>query len=219
MPGLINVDFADVKAIMSNAGSALMGIGQAGGENRAATAARMAIASPLLEVSIEGAKGVLFNIVGGPDLGMNEVNEAALIIAQAAEPDANIIFGATIKEDLVDMVKISVIATGFDESRERLREYAGIGRMGQSAGSFNSQQQNPFIGTTPSQPSSSYSGSQPTQTVSQMGSQSPFNGSGSQQTTPQSDTDEDDEFGQSAQEEQDSEDDLEIPAFLRQTRS
>src|SRR3989344_2462848 len=131
MPGLINVDFADVRSIMTNAGSALMGIGQAGGENRASTAARMAIASPLLEVSIEGAKGVLFNIVGGPDLSMTEVNEAAQIIAQAAEPDANIIFAATIKEELVDMVKISVIATGFDETRGRLREYTGVGRLGQ----------------------------------------------------------------------------------------
>ena len=127
MPGLINVDFADVKAVMSNAGSALMGIGVAGGENRAAAAARMAIASPLLEVSIEGAKGVLFNIVGGTDLSMAEVNEAAQIIAQAADPDANIIFGATIKEDQLDQVKLSVIATGFDETRRRLREYIGTG--------------------------------------------------------------------------------------------
>lgn len=127
MPGLINVDFADVKTIMSNAGSALMGIGVAGGENRAAAAARMAIASPLLEVSIEGAKGVLFNIVGGSDLSMSEVNEAAQIIAQAADPDANIIFGATIKEDQLDQIKISVIATGFDETRRRLREYIGTG--------------------------------------------------------------------------------------------
>ncbi|MEK7616825.1 MAG: cell division protein FtsZ [Patescibacteria group bacterium] len=127
VPGLINVDFADVKAIMSNAGSALMGIGLAGGENRAAAAARMAIASPLLEVSIEGAKGVLFNIVGGPDLSMAEVNEAAQIIAQAADPDANIIFGATVKDDQLDQVKISVIATGFDETRRRLREYVGAG--------------------------------------------------------------------------------------------
>ncbi|OGE27895.1 cell division protein FtsZ [Candidatus Daviesbacteria bacterium RIFCSPHIGHO2_01_FULL_40_11] len=127
MPGLINVDFADVKTIMSNAGSALMGIGVAGGENRAAAAARMAIASPLLEVSIEGAKGVLFNIVGGSDLSMTEVNEAAQIIAQAADPDANIIFGATIKEDQLDQIKISVIATGFDETRRRLREYIGSG--------------------------------------------------------------------------------------------
>ena len=127
MPGLINVDFADVKTIMSNAGSALMGIGVAGGENRSAAAARMAIASPLLEVSIEGAKGVLFNIVGGSDLSMTEVNEAAQIIAQAADPDANIIFGATIKEDQLDQVKISVIATGFDETRRRLREFVGAG--------------------------------------------------------------------------------------------
>ena len=127
MPGLINVDFADVKTIMSNAGSALMGIGVAGGENRAAAAARMAIASPLLEVSIEGAKGVLFNIVGGADLSMTEVNEAAQIIAQAADPDANIIFGATIKEDQLDQIKISVIATGFDETRRRLREFVGAG--------------------------------------------------------------------------------------------
>ncbi len=127
MPGLINVDFADVKTIMSSAGSALMGIGVAGGENRAAAAARMAIASPLLEVSIEGAKGVLFNIVGGSDLSMTEVNEAAQIIAQAADPDANIIFGATIKEDQLDQIKISVIATGFDETRRRLREYIGTG--------------------------------------------------------------------------------------------
>ena len=136
MPGLINVDFADVKTIMSNAGSALMGIGVAGGENRASAAARMAIASPLLEVSIEGAKGVLFNIVGGSDLSMTEVNEAAQIIAQAADPDANIIFGATIKEDQLDQVKISVIATGFDESRRRLREYIGTG-----IGSASLQQQ------------------------------------------------------------------------------
>ncbi len=138
MPGLINVDFADVKTIMSNAGSALMGIGVAGGDNRAAAAARMAIASPLLEVSIEGAKGVLFNIVGGSDLSMTEVNEAAQIIAQAADPDANIIFGATIKEDQLDQIKISVIATGFDETRRRLREYIGNG-----IGSGSLQQQQP----------------------------------------------------------------------------
>ncbi|HCB22752.1 cell division protein FtsZ [Candidatus Daviesbacteria bacterium RIFCSPLOWO2_01_FULL_38_10] len=134
IPGLINVDFADVKTIMSNAGSALMGIGMAGGENRAAAAARMAISSPLLEVSIEGAKGVLFNIVGGPDLSMTEVNEAAQIIAQAADPDANIIFGATIKDDQLDQIKVSVIATGFDETRRRLREYVGTGIGSSSLG-------------------------------------------------------------------------------------
>ena len=146
MPGLINVDFADVRAIMTNAGSALMGIGTGAGENRAATAARMAIASPLLESSIEGAKGVLFNVVGGPDLSMAEVNEAAQIIAQAAEPDANIIFGATIKDEMADTMKISVIATGFDDSKEHFAQYSGMGRMG--GHSSMSSQPSPVIPTS-----------------------------------------------------------------------
>lgn len=119
-PGLINVDFADVRAIMNNSGSALMGIGSGTGENRATMAARMAIASPLLEISIDGAKGVLFNISGGSDLAMSEVDEAAKMISQAVDPDANIIFGATIDEKMVDQVKITVIATGFDETRKTL---------------------------------------------------------------------------------------------------
>src|SRR3989339_1287041 len=122
MPGLINVDFADVRTIMTNAGSSLMGIGTGVGENRAATAARTAIASPLLEVSIDGAKGILFNITGGNDLTMAEVDEAAKQIASAVDPDANIIFGATIDESLVDQIRITVIATGFDETKKRLRE-------------------------------------------------------------------------------------------------
>lgn len=122
MPGLINVDFADVRAIMTNAGSALMGIGTGVGENRASTAARTAIASPLLETTIEGAKGVLFNIIGGNDVTMAEVDEAAKLISSAVDPDANIIFGATIDEKLVDQIKITVIATGFDETKRRLRE-------------------------------------------------------------------------------------------------
>lgn len=125
MPGLINVDFADVRAIMTNAGSALMGIGTGVGENRAATAARTAIASPLLETTIEGAKGVLFNIIGGNDLTMSEVDEAAKLISSAVDPDANIIFGAIIDEKLVDQIKITVIATGFDETKKRLRELSG----------------------------------------------------------------------------------------------
>jgi len=124
MPGLINVDFADVRTIMTNAGSALMGMGTGVGENRAATAARTAFASPLLETTIEGAKGVLFNITGGNDLTMTEVDEAAKSIAAAVDPDANIIFGATIDESLVDQVKITVIATGFDETKKKLREMA-----------------------------------------------------------------------------------------------
>ncbi len=119
--GLINVDFADVKAIMTNAGSALMGIGTGVGENRASTAARTAISSPLLEISIEGAKGVLLNITGGPDMTMSEVDEAAKLISQAVDPDANIIFGAVIDEKMVDQVKLTIIATGFDEVKRRLQ--------------------------------------------------------------------------------------------------
>lgn len=122
MPGLINVDFADVRTIMSSAGSALMGIGTGVGENRASAAARMAISSPLLEISVDGAKGVLFNITGGSDLTMSEVDEAAKLIAGAVDPDANIIFGATIDEQMVDQIKITVVATGFDETKRRLQD-------------------------------------------------------------------------------------------------
>ena len=117
VPGLINLDFADVKTIMTNAGSALMGIGQGQGETRAADAARQAIMSPLLEQSIDGARGVLFTITGGPDLTLFEVNEAAEIIHAAADPEANIIFGAVIDERMGGEVKISVIATAFEQAR------------------------------------------------------------------------------------------------------
>jgi len=120
LPGLINVDFADVRSIMTDAGSALMGIGKASGEDRAEKAARAAIESPLLEVSIDGAKGILFNIVGGPDMSMIEVDEAAKVIVQAADSDANIIFGATIDEGYKDEIKITVIAAGFDEREKNL---------------------------------------------------------------------------------------------------
>ncbi len=123
MPGLINVDFADVRAIMSNAGSSLMGIGSGIGENRAQTAARSAISSPLLEISMDGARGVLFNIVGGPDLTMTEVDEAAKIISAAADPDANIIFGATIDENMHDQIRITLVATGFDQTKQRLQQF------------------------------------------------------------------------------------------------
>ena len=114
--GLINLDFADVKTIMQNAGSALMGIGRASGENRAVQAAQQAIESPLLEVSIDGARGVLFNIAGGYDMSMHEINEAAEVITNAVAPDANIIFGATLKPELEDELVITVIATGFDSA-------------------------------------------------------------------------------------------------------
>jgi cell division protein FtsZ len=129
-PGLINTDFADVKMIMSNAGTALMGIGYASGEGRAPNAARAAISSPLLESSIEGARGVLLNISGGSDLGLFEVNEAAEIIHGVAHPDANIIFGAVIDDAMGDEVRVTVIAAGFDrfdEGRGRRSEPASLG--------------------------------------------------------------------------------------------
>jgi cell division protein FtsZ len=113
-PGLINLDFADVKAVMTDAGSSLMGVGQARGEKRAVAAARAAISSPLLEASIEGARGVLLNIAGGSDLGLFEVNEAAGVITKAAHPDANVIFGAVVDDTLGDEVRVTVIAAGFD---------------------------------------------------------------------------------------------------------
>lgn len=119
-PGLVNVDFADVKTIMKDAGSALLGIGHGVGENRAQMAARAAVSSPLLDLSIDGARGVLFNITGGPDLTMFEVDEAARIISSSADPDANIIFGSVVKNELSDQVRITVIATGFDETQARI---------------------------------------------------------------------------------------------------
>ncbi len=215
VPGLINVDFADVKSIMTSAGSALMGIGQAGGDNRAATAARMAISSPLLEISMEGAKGVLFNIVGGPDMSMAEVSEAAQIIGQAADPDANIIFGATIKDDMVDMVKISVIATGFDETRERLREYAGLG------GGFN---RSPYSNPQPSYSNPQPSYNPPTPAASPPGNvqSSGLNGMyrrQEDQLNQPTNTPEDDSNTFDQEIEADGQDDdLDIPAFLRQNR-
>jgi cell division protein FtsZ len=116
-PGLINLDFADVKSVMSGAGSALMGIGSARGEGRARAAAELAIASPLLEASMDGAHGVLLSIYGGSDLGLFEINDAASLVAEAAHPDANIIFGAVIDDTLGDEVKVTVIAAGFDSGQ------------------------------------------------------------------------------------------------------
>jgi cell division protein FtsZ len=112
--GLINLDFADVKAVMKDAGSALMGIGRASGDNRAIDAAKQAIESPLLEVSIDGARGVLFNVIGGNDMSMHEINAAAETITAAADPSANVIFGATINEDVEGEIIVTVVATGFD---------------------------------------------------------------------------------------------------------
>jgi hypothetical protein len=114
--GLVNLDFADVKTVMANAGSALMGIGRASGENRAVEAAQQAISSPLLEVSIDGARGILFNVIGGLDMSMHEINTVAETITAAADPEANIIFGATIDPELEGEIIVTVVATGFDDS-------------------------------------------------------------------------------------------------------
>lgn len=138
IPGLINVDFNDVKAVMSGAGSALMGIGQASGENKAIEAAKLAINSPLLEMSIEGARGILFTIVGGASLSMHEVNEAAKIITSSADDDAKIIFGAVIDPRYKDEIKITVVATGFNGKRP-------IGTPSLSNGLDRSYSPTPFI--------------------------------------------------------------------------
>ena len=127
-PGLVNLDFADVRTIMRDAGSALMGIGSASGENRAAEAARMAVSSPLLEASIEGATGILLNVTGGSDIGLFEVNEAAEVVTSAADQNANVIFGAVIDDSVGEQVQVTVIATGFGGQgrRRRRREAAAL---------------------------------------------------------------------------------------------
>ena len=125
-PGLINLDFADIKTIMTDAGSAMMGIGEGSGEHRAADAAQKAIASPLLETTIEGARGVIFNVTGGPDLSMYEVNEAAEMISRAVDPEAQIIFGASIDPSMAGKVRITVLAAGFGTRRTPTRATAGF---------------------------------------------------------------------------------------------
>ncbi len=194
VPGHINVDFADVKAIMSNAGSALMGIGTGVGENRAQMAARAAVASPLLEISIEGAKGILFNITGGSDMTMTEVDEAANIITQAADADANIIFGTAIDEKLIDQIRITVIATGFDETRSRLAGFvtprsarAPQGLVGEAPARLNMTNQQQSMPQIP-EPEASRPREDP--------------------RFPEPDTSTNDEFS----------DDLDIPAFLRRSK-
>lgn len=138
--GLINLDFADVKAVMSSAGSALMGIGRASGDERAIKAAQQAVESPLLEVSIDGARGVLFNVIGGMDMSMHEINAAAETITAAADPEANIIFGATINPDLEGEVIITVVATGFDASYFRERAALPVTENTTSASTTDSSQ-------------------------------------------------------------------------------
>jgi cell division protein FtsZ len=143
VPGLINVDFADVKTIMSNTGSALMGIGVASGENRAVDAAKAAVDSPLLEVGIDGAKGILFTITGSPDLTMYEVNEAARIITASADPNAKIIFGAVIDEAMKDQLKVTVIATGFAQTPTKKNPVNPVPQASYTAPAFLKQERVP----------------------------------------------------------------------------
>lgn len=154
-PGLINVDFADVRSVMENAGSALMGIGYGSGENRAIDAARGAIESPLLELSINGAKGLLLNITGGTDLSMFEVDEASRLITESCDPNANIIFGTSIDERYTGEIKVTVIATGFSE--ETNAQLASMSRGGFGQSSIFSKP----VGGRPATPQTSLPGSQP----------------------------------------------------------
>lgn len=188
-PGLINVDFADVRTIMKDAGSALLGIGTGVGENRAQMAARAAIQSPLLELSIEGAKGVLFNIAGGADMTMSEVDEAARIISENADTDANIIFGATVNPKLSEQLRITVVATGFDDVRSKL-------------GTMISP---PVVTITPQQPKQDEKPEEKIETTEDK----PIVHVRSEEKKPDGDLEsEKDEWGEK----------FEIPAFLRQGR-
>lgn len=218
IPGLVNVDFADVKTIMSDSGTALMGIGQASGENRATTAARAAVSSPLLEISIEGAKGILYIITGGSDITLPEIAEASQVITQAADPDANIIFGATIDERMGSNIKISVIATGFDENRVK---YGG-GFMRRSFGAYG-QQAAEKGSVTPAAHAASVSPAAPQPTSNGFfGQNMPVFSQQQQQQTPASDVPasqpQDTTSSPSTKPSDDPEDEFDIPAFLRQGR-
>ncbi len=141
VPGLINLDFNDVRAIMSEGGAALMAVGRASGEDRARVAAEEAISSTLLDVTIDGARGILFNVTGGPNMSLFEVNEAAAIIKETAHPDVNLIFGAVVDDNMGDEIRITVIATGFDQDRVVRRPDSGKSSWGQSGGQQSSRQQ------------------------------------------------------------------------------
>ncbi|XAS78019.1 cell division protein FtsZ [Dermatophilaceae bacterium Sec6.4] len=171
-PGLINLDFADVKSVMQGAGSALMGIGSARGEDRAVQAAEYAISSPLLEASIDGAQGVLLSIQGGSDLGLFEINEAAKLVQEAAHPEANIIFGAVIDDALGDEVRVTVIAAGFDSATpQRRADDRGIGQI--QGGPTARQQNSPSAGASPVGQSAGHQGGHPGQAPGNAAQQNP----------------------------------------------
>ena len=162
VPGLINLDFADVRTIMSEGGAALMAVGKASGEDRARIAAEMAISSQLLDITIDGARGILFNVTGGPGLTLFEVNQAAAIIKETAHPDVNLIFGAVIDQNMTDEIRVTVIATGFDRTGVSLRQQAPVERMNtrendqmsqrqRAQEKIEPQQQRPTSNNTPTQ--------------------------------------------------------------------
>jgi cell division protein FtsZ len=213
MHGIINVDFADVKTIMKDTGSALMGIGVGKGDNRAVEAAKMAISSPLLELSIDGARGILFSVSGGPDLAMSEVEEAAKLITSSSSEDAKVIFGAVIDETLGDTVKITVIATGFDDRRPTREEdviarYSPFGTA-PLASKFKKREEeeqekksfSELISPkkAPIAPSAPAFSGRTAQTVFEPAKEKKFDASAQNAATPASSND----------------DDLEIPAFIR----
>lgn len=222
LPGIINLDFADVKTIMQDAGSALMGIGRASGDNRAIEAARAAIDSPLLELSIDGAKGILFSIAGGTDLGMYEIDEAAKAITEAADPDANIIFGTIIDETMQGEVKITVVATGFEQeaNRQQNRRFV-IGSTPQSrpAGEYQGNGNATTLGGLPYQPSQNrpepMQPQQPERQPEPMMPQQPYQPYEPQQQPMQAPRRPD--FGRHEPVEEDpaGEEELDVPTFIR----
>ncbi|MCC6711490.1 MAG: cell division protein FtsZ [Candidatus Pacebacteria bacterium] len=228
-PGLINVDFADVRTIMQDSGSALMGIGEASGENRGVTAARMAISSPLLEVSVNGAKGILYTVTGGPDMTMTEVSDASAIIADAADPDANVIFGANIEEDMGNKIKISVIATGFDEKMYGAGQRSMFGSF--SRNSFKKiREEEPELDESPTSIDRAPVGYTQPQTKSQvtgkndLDATSPYVQSDAfgkkeeAKVEAKKEDDDDDQSSDIGGGDNDFDDEFEIPAFLRQRK-
>jgi cell division protein FtsZ len=205
VPGLINLDFADVRAIMSEGGAALMAVGRASGEERAREAAEKAISSQLLDITIDGARGILFNVTGGPNLTLFEVNQAAAIIKETAHPDVNLIFGAVIDPNLADEVRITVIATGFDRAgvrpMDRPARLEEVGNQGSTSSTTTGVRARP-AGTTSERPApstGSHNSTPPNRSSSQQGS-----------GTPQTRQQQQDDFQRVM-----NTDDLDIPAFLR----
>ncbi|MDA8037931.1 MAG: cell division protein FtsZ [Actinomycetota bacterium] len=213
VPGLINTDFADVKMVMSNAGSAIMGIGRGSGEGRAVNAARHAITSPLLEASIEGARGILLNIAGGSDLTLFEVNEAAAIIHDVAHPDANIIFGNVVDDSLGDQVRVTVIAAGFDRFEEQSEESRRASRPARHAAPSGSR-----APAGPTQPARPQAGAAPgAGTERPPGEQGRRAGSGEAAATPRPRADVLPEVFASRGDDpgDDLDDDFDVPSFLK----